>query len=164
MTSNSYDKVDVVVLSIGLNDIIGYHTASAIEDIESLTISQNIEQLPNLYKEMISNIHSYDANIKIIINPTMTKGIDDDFNKKSLLFTETLRYDLKDINNVFFAPRYLTQPLFVAANKVSTDTYDTYNDINNTKMGSAVSSFDINGVAQSNLAYIIVSAIVGVTK
>ena len=81
--------------------------------------------------------------------------------KSSILF---LLYDLKDINNVFFAPGYLTQPLFVAANKTSTNAYDVYNDINNTKIGSAVSSFDINGVAQSNLAYTIVSAIVGVTK
>ena len=164
MTSNSYDKVDVVVLSMGLNDITGYHTASAVEDIENLTISQNIEQFPNLYKEMITNIHAYNSDIKIIINPTMTKGIDDDFNKESLLLAETLMYDLKNINNVFFVPGYLTQPLFVEANKSSTDKYSAYNDINNTKVGSSISSFDINGIAQSNLAYMIVSAIVGATK
>lgn len=164
MTSNSYDKVDVVVISMGLNDITGYHTASAIEDIETLSIAQNIEQLPNLYKEMIANIHAYDSNIKIIINPTMISGIDDDFNKKSLLLTETLVYDLKNINNVFFAPGYITQPLFVSANKTSTEKYKAYSDINNTKIGSSVSSYDINGVGQSNLAYTIVSTIVGATK
>lgn len=164
MITNSYDKVDVVVLSMGLNDITGYHTASAVEDIDNLSISQNIEQLPNLYKEMITNIHTYDSNIKIIINPTMTKGIDDDFNRKSLSLTEILVYDLKDINNVFFVPGYLGQPLFVEANKSSTEKYSAYNEINNTKIGSSISSFDINGIAQSNLAYMIVSAIVGVTK
>lgn len=164
MTSNSYEKVDVIVLSMGLNDITGYHTASAVEDIADLSISQNIEQLPNLYKEMITNIHEYDSNIKIIINPTMIKGIDDDFNKKSLLLTETLLYDLKNINNVFFVPGYLTQPLFVEADKSSIDKYSSYNEINNTKVGASVSSFDINGIAQSNLAYMIISAIVGVTK
>lgn len=164
MTSNSYDKVDVVVISMGLNDITGYHTASAIESIDNLSISQNIEQLPNIYKEMITNIHTYDSDIKIIINPTMIKGIDDDFNKKSLLLTETLMYDLKNINNVFIVPGYLGQPLFVQADKTSIDKYSSYNDINNTKVGSSISSSEINGIAQSNLAYMIVSAIVGVTK
>lgn len=164
MISHSYDKVDVVVLSVGLNDITGYHTASALEDIETLSIAQNIETLPNLYKEMIANIHSYDSNIKIIINPTMIRGIDDDFNRKSLLLTETLLYDLKTINNVFFAPGYLTQPLFVAADKASTNDYDDYNSINNTKVGSSISSSNINGIAQSNLAYTIVSTIIGATK
>ena len=164
MESNSYSKVDVVVVSMGLNDITGYHTASAIEDIASLSIAQNIEQLPNLYKEMIANIHAFDSNIKIIINPTMINGLDDDFNKKSLLLTETLIYDLKDINNVFIAPAYITQPLFVSANRASTEKYEVYNDINDTRMGSAAASYDINGIGQSNLAHTIVSTIVGSTK
>lgn len=164
MESNSYSKVDVVVISVGLNDITGYHIASNIEDLEDLTISQNIEQLPNLYKEMISNIHKYDSNIKIIINPTMINGIDDDFNRKSLLLTETLLYDLKDIKNVFIAPGYLTQPLFVSANRSSTENYSVYSDINNTRVGSSISTYDMNGISQSNLAYTIISTIVAATK
>lgn len=164
MNSNSYDKVDVIIISIGLNDITGYHTASAIEDIQNLSIAQNIEQLPNLYKEMITNIHTYDPNIKIIINPTMTKGIDDDFNRKSLQLTEVLVYDLKNMSNVFIVPGYITQPLFVSANSASTKNYNTYSTINNTKVGSSISSSDINGISQSNLAYMITSTIVGVTK
>lgn len=164
MNTNSYDKVDVVVISVGLNDITGYHNASAIENIENLTIAQNIEQLPNMYKEMISSIHEFDPNIKIIINPTMIKGIDDGFNRKSLQFTETLIYDLKSIENVFFAPGYLSQPLFTGVNSSSIENYTVSNDINNTKLGSAVSTTSINGMAQSNLAFMIISTIVAVTK
>ena len=164
MTSNGYDKVDVVVISAGLNDITGYHTAAAIENIENLTIYQLIEQLPNLYKEMISNIHEYDSNIKIIINPTMIKGIDDDFNRKSLMLTEALVYDLKDIQNVFFVPGYLGQPLFAGTNKESTSSYPVSSDINNTKLGAVVNSSNINGMAQSNLAFMITSSIIAVTK
>lgn len=164
MATNAYDKVDVVVISMGLNDIIGHHTQSAIENIQNLTIYQNIEQLPNMYKEMINNIHTYDSNIKIIINPTMIKGIDDDFNRKSLMLTEALVYDLKDIPNVFFAPGYLSQPLFSSANSTSISKYEVASDINNTKLGSPISTLEINGMAQSNLAFMIVSTIVGVTK
>ena len=164
MTSNGYDKVDVVVISAGLNDITGYHTAGAIEEIEKLTIYQLIEQLPNMYKEMITNIHEYDSNIKIIINPTMIKGIDDDFNRKSLMLTEALVYDLKDIQNVFFVPGYLSQPLFAGANKESTSDYPVSSDINNTKLGTVVNSSNINGMAQSNLAFMITSGIIAVTK
>lgn len=164
MTSNSYNNVDVVVISAGLNDIIGYHIAGSIEPIEQLTIYQNIEQLPNIYKEMITNIHTYDSNIKIIINPTMIRGTDDDFNRKSLLLTETLVYDLKDMENVFFAPGYITQPIFASANKTATENYDPYNEINDTKVGSSIFSNNFNGVVQSNLAHMIVSTIVGVTK
>lgn len=164
MNTNSYDKVDVVVISVGMNDITGYHTASSIEKIEKLSINQNMEQLPTIYKEMIASIHEFDDNIKIIINPTMIKGTDDNYNRKSLQLTETLLYDLKDIQNIFFVPGYIGQPLFVAANKTSTENYNTYNDINDTKIGSSISSFEINGIAQSNLAYLISSAIVCVTK
>lgn len=164
MTTNAYSNVDVVVISVGMNDITGYHTASAIENIENLTITQNMEQLPNMYKEMIASIHSFDNNIKIIINPTMIKGIDDEFNRKSLQLTEVLLYDLKDIKNVFFVPGYITQPIFVSANKSSTENYEQYNDINDTKVGSSISSSEINGVAQSNLSYLITSTIIGVTK
>lgn len=164
MTTNAYSNVDVVVISVGMNDITGYHTASAIENIENLTITQNMEQLPNMYKEMIASIHSFDNNIKIIINPTMIKGIDDEFNRKSLQLTEVLLYDLKDIENVFFVPGYITQPIFVSANKSSTENYEQYNDINDTKVGSSISSSEINGVAQSNLSYLITSTIIGVTK
>lgn len=164
MTLNAYDKVDVVVISAGLNDITGYHNASAIEDIEKLNIYENIEQLPNMYKEMISNIHKYNQDIKIIINPTMIKGINDDFNKKSLQLTEALLYELKDIPNVFFVPGYLTQPIFASANKNSTSDYSSYNEINDTMIGSSVESSEINGMAQSNLAYMIISAIIAVTK
>lgn len=164
MSTNSYEKVDVVVISVGMNDITGYHTASVIENIDKLTISQNIEQFPNIYKEMIASIHSFNNNIKIIINPTMIKGIDDEFNKKSLQLTEVLLHDLKDIQNVFFVPGYLSQPMFVSANKTSTENYDQYNEINDTKVGSSISSTEINGVGQSNLSYLITSTIVGVTK
>lgn len=164
MTTNSYEKVDVVVISVGMNDIIGYHTTSAIEDIDKLTITQNIEQLPNMYKEMIASIHTFNNNIKIIINPTMIKGVDDEFNKKSLQLTEVLLYDLKDIENVFFVPGYATQPMFVSANKTSTEGYSKYNDINDTKIGSSISSTEINGISQSNLSYLITSAIVCITK
>ena len=164
MTSHSYDSVDVVVISVGLNDITGYHTASTLEDIANLTIYQNIEQLPNLYKEMISDIHKFDSNIKIIINPTMITGIDDDFNRKSLMLIETLLYDLKDINNVFFVPGYLSQPLFTSANKSGLNNYPTSSNINNTKLGSPVSTSAMNGMAQSNLAFMITSTIIGVTN
>lgn len=164
MTTNSYEKVDAVVISVGLNDITGYHTASSIEDIENLTISQNIEQLPSLYKEMITSIHKFDSNIKVIINPTMIKGIDDDFNRKSLMLTEALVYDLKDMPNTFFAPGYLTQPLFTSANLSSTSGYSVSSNINDTKLGSPVSSSEINGMAQSILAYMITSTIAVVTK
>lgn len=164
MSTNNYSKVDTVVISAGLNDITGYHTASSVENIESLSIYQLIEQLPNMYKEMITNIHQYDSNIKIIINPTMIKGIDDDFNKKSLMLTEALIYDLKDITNVFFAPGYLTQPLFAGANKESTSKYTNSSNINSTKLGPAVNSYNINGMAQSNLAFMITSCIISVTK
>lgn len=164
MNSNSYDKVDVVVISLGLNDITGYHTSAAIEEIENLTIYQNIEQLPNMYKEMITSIHTFDSNIKIIINPTMINGIDDDFNRKSLLLTETLLYDLKDMPNTFFVPGYLGQPLFASANSSSTQSYTIASDINDTKLGAPVNSFEINGMAQSVLSYMITSAIVAITK
>ena len=164
MTSNSYDKVDAVVISCGLNDITGYHTAGAIEDIEDLSIYQNIEQLPNLYKEMIDNIHKFDSNIKIIINPTMIKGIDDDFNKKSLMLTEALVYELKDMPNTFFVPGYLGQPMFAGANSASTADYTVASDINNTKLGPIVNSSEINGMAQSILAYMITSTIAVVCK
>lgn len=164
MTTNSYDKVDVVVISAGQNDITGYHTASAVEDIENWTIYQNIEQLPNIYKEMITNIHEFDPNIKIVINPTMIKGIDDDFNKKSLMLNEVLFYELKDIPNTYFAPGYLTESLFANANTSSTSKYPVSSDINNTKIGPLVNSFEINGMGQSNLAYLITSTIVSVCK
>lgn len=164
MTTNAYEKVDVVVISVGLNDITGYHTAASIEDIENLTIYQNIEQLPNIYKEMITSIHEFDSNIKIIINPTMIKGIDDDFNRKSLMLTEALVYDLKDMPNTFFVPGYLAQPLFAGANSASTSNYPVSSDINDTKLGAPVSSSEINGMAQSILAYLITSTIVVVTK
>ena len=108
-------------------------SSATVEEIEKLTIYQLIEQLPNMYKEMITNIHEYDSNIKIIINPTMIKGIDDDFNRKSLMLTEALVYDLKDIQNVFFVPGYLSQPLFAGANKESTSGYPVSSDINNNK-------------------------------
>ena len=163
MQNNSYDKVDNVVISLGLNDILGYHTASSIENIESLTIAQCIEQFPVMFKEMIASIHAYDSNIKIIINPTMSKGIDDDFNRKSLLLTETLVYDLKDIKNVFFAPGYLTQPLLISSSKESTKDYTVSSDINDTKLGSAINSTDMNGIAQSNLAYMIASTIMSIS-
>ena len=164
METNSYDKVDAVVISLGLNDITGYHTASSIEDIENLTISQNIEQLPAVYKEMITSIHEFDSKIKVIINPTMIKGIDDDFNRKSLMLTEVLVYDLKDMPNTFFVPGYLSQPLFTGANSSSTSGYPVSSDINDTKLGSPVSSSEINGMAQSILAYMITSTIAAVTK
>lgn len=164
MTSNSYSKVDVVILSVGLNDIIGYHTASTIDSIANLTIYQNIEQLPNMYKEMISSIHSFDPDIKIIINPTLINGIDDDFNKKSLMLTEALIYNLKDINNVFFSPGYITQPLLNSGNKTSTESYPVSSDINNTRMGSSISSYNMNGIAQSNLAFTIISTIIASTN
>lgn len=164
MTTNSYSKVDAVVISVGQNDITGYHTAASIENIENLTISQNIEQLPSLYKQMITSIHEFDPNIKIIINPTMIKGIDDDYNRKSLMLTEVLEYDLKDMPNTFFVPGYLGQPLFAGANSSSTSGYIPSSDINDTKLGSPVNSFDINGMAQSNLAYMITSTIAVVTK
>lgn len=164
MSSNSYDKVDVVVISVGLNDITGYHTAAAIEDIENLTIYQNIEQLPSLYKEMITNIHEYNSDIKIIINPTLINGIDDDFNKKSLMLTEAIIYDLKDVPNTYIVPGYLTQPLFASANSSSTSNYPVSSDINDTRLGAPISSSEINGMAQSILSYFIVSAIVNITK
>ena len=164
MTTNSYDKVDAVVISVGLNDITGYHTASAIEDIENLTIYQNIEQLPNIYKEMIDNIHKFDSNIKILINPTMIKGIDDDFNRKSLMLNEVLFHELKDLPNTFFVPGYLGQPMFAGANSSSTADYTVSSDINNTKLGPIVNSSEINGMAQSILAYMITSAIAVVCK
>lgn len=164
MDSNSYYDVDVVVISAGMNDITGYHVSSAFEDIEKLNIYENMEQLPNMYKQMISSIHRFNPDIKIIINPTMIKGINDEFNKKSLMLAEVLMYELKDMPNVFFAPGYLTQPLFASANKDSVKDYDQYNEINDTKIGSAVESTEINGIAQSNLAYMITSAIVALTK
>lgn len=164
MNTNSYENVDVVVISVGLNDITGYHISSSVEDIDNLTIYQNIEQLPNMYKEMISSIQDFNKDTKIIINPTMIKGIDDNFNRKSLLLTESLLYELKNIDNVFIAPGYLTQPLFVSANKTSTSNYKQYNDINDTKIGSSISSSDINGVGQSILSYLITSTIIAVTK
>ena len=157
-------KVDAVVISVGLNDITGYHTASAIEDIENLTIYQNIEQLPNIYKEMIDNIHKFDSNIKILINPTMIKGIDDDFNRKSLMLNEVLFHELKDLPNTFFVPGYLGQPMFAGANSSSTADYTVSSDINNTKLGPIVNSSEINGMAQSILAYMITSAIAVVCK
>lgn len=158
MTSNAYNKVDVVVLSMGLNDITGYHVNS---EVQTLPISQNIQQIPALYKEMITSIHAFNPNIKIIINPTMTSGINDDFNKKSLLLTEALISELEGINNVFIVPGYITQPLYVSANVASTENYE---EINNNKYGKAAASYSTNGVAQSNLAFMIVSTIVGITR
>ena len=164
MTTNSYDKVDAVVISAGLNDITGYHISSSLEDIETLTIYQLIEQLPSIYKQMITNIHEFDSNIKIIINPTMIKGIDDDFNKKSLMLTEVLVHELKDIPNTFIAPGYLGQPLFAGTNSSATSKYVVSSDINDTKLGPIVNSFEINGMAQSILGYIITSTISAVCK
>ena len=37
-------------------------------------------------------------------------------------------------------------------------------DINNTKLGSQVNTTDVNGMAQSNLAFMIASTIIGVTE
>lgn len=164
MTTNAYDNVDVVVVSVGLNDITGYHIASTTEDIQDLSMAQNLEKLPLLYKEMITSIHAYDSNIKIIINPTMIKGIDDDYNTKSLSLTEVLVQELSSIRNVFFVPGYLSQPLFAGANSSSISTYPVSSDINDTKLGSQVSTSDINGMAQSNLAFMITSTIISVTK
>lgn len=164
MTMNGYEKVDVVVISVGMNDITGNHNTSSTEDIQDLTMSQNLEKLPLLYKEMITSIHNYDSNIKIIINPTMIKGIDDDFNIKSLTLTEKLIQELQSIQNVFFTPGYLSQPLFSGANSSSISKYPMASDINNTKLGSQVNTTDINGMAQSNLAFMIASTIIGVTE
>ena len=164
MTANKYEAVDVVVVSLGLNDILGYHTEASIEDIQNLSIYQNLEVMPLYYKEMISSIHAFNPDIKIIIDSVMTMGIDDTFNKNSLLWAETLFYELKDMPNVFTIGSYIGQGLFTGADKATIDKYTVSSDINNTKIGNTVSNKNINGTVRSNKALYIASTILNVLK
>ena len=164
MESNNYESVDVVVISLGLNDILGYHTESSVENIQNLSIYQNLEIMPVYYKEMISSIHKFDPNIKIIIDSVMTIGTNDTFNKNSLLWAETLFYELKDLPNVFTIGSYIGQGLLTCVNKKSIEDYPQSTDINDTRIGSSVSNKDINGTVQSNKALYIASAILNVIE
>lgn len=164
MNTNHYDAVDFVIVSAGMNDITGYHVEETVENIEALSIYQNIEQLPNLYKEMISSIHQFNPEIKIIINLPILKGLDDDYNHKALMLSEALLYELKSIPNVTVMASYICQPLLSGANKQATEQYQTVSSINNMKTGNSITDFQLNGMVQSNMAFVICSTILNLNK
>lgn len=59
MQQQNYDKVDVVFIQLGINDIF-----NALED----TIDQAVKTYISAMDEMITSIHSYDPNVKVVIN------------------------------------------------------------------------------------------------
>lgn len=60
MTQQGYSGVDCVFIQLGINDLFGYK-----EDTE---LARGISNYLSNLEKMINSIHSYDANIKIVLN------------------------------------------------------------------------------------------------
>lgn len=97
MQSNKYKDVNYVVISLGINDInlVGHNTYA---------------EILNYFDKITDNIHSYNPNIKIIINtPLMPFSTEETAyaKDKRLGFTKTLTNHYAN-TDVYISPAYLT--------------------------------------------------------
>lgn len=92
MNANSYTDVDVVYIQLGINDIFGAKTNSALEEWTQTYISS--------MTEIINIIHRYDSNIKVIVNLIIPCQLDQDKFTTAYGVTQTVwRYK----KNMYFA-------------------------------------------------------------
>lgn len=127
MQNQGFTDVDFVVISLGTNDISGYHYAGnsstnpAYNTIRKVDLTNEYLNpdseyyLGNLYSTLIDSIHEFNPNIKIAINPPMTSGISN-FIVSSMKWAEVVQYALKDKPNVYHLGSYLGQGQLSVAN------------------------------------------------
>lgn len=135
--TNNLQNIDFVHFQMGTNDIIPYSVFKSEMgyDVELESFETSLANLPVRLKKMINNIHSYNPNIKIAINPPMVAGLNEEFNKKSIRYAEIEQYELKGLPNVYCLPSYASiGTLSVAGGYASSgtkpyDKNDTITDV-----------------------------------
>ncbi len=100
MESNHYDRVDMVLLNLGINDL-------------NLEGHNSHEEILGYFNTIIDSIHSYDPNIKILINQPAVPYEKEETNtskNERLAFIKSLTeaYGTEEEKGIFLVPVYLS--------------------------------------------------------